>query len=55
MKRAGPDRRLQLPGRSLGDHPAVVDDRDPLGELVGLFQVLRAEQDGRALPRPRRG
>jgi hypothetical protein len=44
-----PDRRLELAGRALGDHAAVVDDRDPVGELVGLVEVLRAQQHGRAL------
>ena len=44
-----PDRRLELAGRALGDHAAVVDDGDPLGELVGLVEVLRAEQDRRPL------
>ena len=34
----------ELTGSSLGDHLAVVDDGDPAGELVGLLQVLRAEQ-----------
>jgi hypothetical protein len=39
------DRRLELTGRALGDDAAAVDDGDPVGELVGLLQVLRAEQD----------
>ena len=42
------DRRLELPRRALGDHRAVVDDRDAVGELVGLVEVLGAEQDRRA-------
>ena len=46
---AGADRRLQLARRALRDHPAVVDDRDPAGELVGLVQVLRGQQHGRAV------
>ena len=36
-------------GRAFGDHLAVVDHCDALGELVGLLQVLGAEQDRRAL------
>ena len=35
---------LQLVGRALGDHPAVVDHDDPLGEPIGLVEVLRGEQ-----------
>ena len=42
---AGADRGLELAGRALGDHLAVVDHGDPVGELVGLVEVLRAEQD----------
>src|SRR5918998_568671 len=29
--------------------PVVVDNHDPVGQLVGLLQVLRAEQDRRPL------
>ena len=43
------DRGLQLVGGALGDLHALVDDRDPVGELVGLVEVLRGEQDGAAL------
>ena len=49
MQRAGADRRLELCGRSLGDHLAAVDHGDPVGELVGLVEVLGAEQDRGAL------
>ena len=45
VQRARPDRGLELAGRALGDHPAVVDHGDPVGELVRLVEVLRAEQD----------
>ena len=55
VQRAGADRRLELAGRALGDHLAVVDHGDPVGELVGLVEVLRAEQDRRPLGRPARG
>ena len=34
---------------ALGDDLARVDDPDPVGELVGLLQVLRGEEDRRAL------
>ena len=44
---AGSDRGLELAGRALSDHLAVVDDRDPVRELVGLVEVLGAEQDHR--------
>jgi hypothetical protein len=33
-------RGLELAGRAFGDDRAVIDDRDPAGELVGLVQVL---------------
>ena len=36
---------LQLAAGARGDHPAVVDDRDPVGQPVGLVEVLRGEQD----------
>ena len=38
------DGRLELVGGALGDLDAVVDDRDPVGELVGLVEVLRGQQ-----------
>ena len=43
------DARLELVRRALGDHVAVVDDRDPVGEPVGLLEVLGRQQDGRAV------
>ena len=46
---AGAHRRLQLALRALGDHLAVVDDRDAGGQLVGLVQVLGGQQHGGAL------
>ena len=39
------DAALELVGRALGHEPAVVDDADPVGELVGLLEVLRREED----------
>jgi hypothetical protein len=34
---------------ALADHGAVVDDGDGVGEVVGLFELLSGEQNGRAL------
>src|SRR5262249_43793736 len=39
------DHALELVGRALGDQRAVVKQRDPVGELVGLLQVLGGEED----------
>src|SRR5580704_1870666 len=36
--------RLQLGGGAAGDHAAVIDDDDPVGELIGLVEVLRGQQ-----------
>ena len=44
-----PSSGLERGGRVVGDHVAVVDDRDALGQPVGLLQVLRGEQHRRAL------
>ena len=41
--------RLQLGRRALGDDTATVDDDDVVGEAVGLLEVLRGEEDRRAL------
>ena len=43
------DAALELVGGALGDHAAAVDDRDPVGEPVGLVEVLRRQQHGRAV------
>src|SRR5262245_34250534 len=40
------DAVLQLEGGALGDQLAVVDDADPVGQLVGLLEVLGGEEDG---------
>ena len=46
---------LELGGGALGDHPAGAHHGDPVGELVGLVEVLRGEQHRRARARrPRR-
>ena len=37
--------RLQLGRRAGGDRSAVVDDDDVVGQLVGLLEVLRRQQD----------
>ena len=42
------DAALELVRRALGDQPAVVDDADPVGQLVGLLEVLRGEEDRHA-------
>ena len=42
-------RLLQFERRPLGDDLAVVDDHDVMGQLVGLLQVLRRQQNGDAL------
>jgi hypothetical protein len=39
---------LELVGHALADKAAVVDDGDPVGELVGLLQVLGGQQHGGA-------
>ena len=40
---------LELVGGALGDHRTVVDHRDRVGQAVGLVEVLRRQQHGRAL------
>ena len=40
---------LQLRGGALGDQPATVEDPDPVGELVGLLEVLRGQQHRHAV------
>lgn len=39
---------FQLAGGAFGGDPAVVEDRDVVGEFVGLVQVLGGEEDGDA-------
>src|SRR5437763_309520 len=46
------DPRLQLVGGAAGDDAAGVDEGDAVGQLVGLLQILRGEQDGRAVAHP---
>ena len=40
---------FELAARAFRDHPAVVDHRDLVGELVRFFEVLRRQQDGRSI------
>jgi hypothetical protein len=42
---AARDAALELVRGALGDHPAVVQQGDPVGQLVGLLQVLGGEED----------
>jgi hypothetical protein len=39
------DQPLELGRGALGDQPPVVEDRDPVGRLVCLLQVLRRQED----------
>ena len=41
--------RLEGRRRALGDHTAVVDDDDVVGETVGLLEVLGRQEEGGAL------
>ena len=43
------DAILELVAGPLRDHPPVIDHRDPVGELVGLLEVLGGEHDRGAL------
>src|SRR5262249_30450684 len=43
------DAPFELLWRALGDDVAAVEHGDAVGELVGLLQVLRGQQDGDAL------
>src|ERR1700722_6276211 len=43
----GREERTQLRERAGDDDGALVQDGDPIGELLGLVQVLRGEEDGR--------
>ena len=46
---AAPGLVLELERGALGDDPAVVDDDDVVGELVGLVEVLGGEEQGGAV------
>ena len=43
------DRRLQLGRRPVADDPSVVQDHDPVGDVVGLVEVVGREQHRPAL------
>ncbi len=43
------DLALERVGRALRDDHPVVDDREPVGERVGLLEVVRRQEDGRAV------
>lgn len=45
---AARDQALELLRGAFGDHLAAIDQRDPVGQLVGLLQILRGEEDGGA-------
>ena len=49
LDRRAADLGLERVGRALGDDPAGVDDPDPVGERVGLLEVLGGEEDGHAV------
>ncbi len=44
------DAALELASVALGDHAAVVDDDDVVGEPLGLLEVLRGEEQRGATP-----
>ena len=41
--------RLDLAAGAVGDDPALADQHDPVGVLVGLLEVVRREEHGAAL------
>jgi hypothetical protein len=41
-----PHASLELLRRALGDESPAMDDADPVGQLVGLLQVLGGQEDG---------
>ena len=45
VHRVAAQSRLELARRALDDHLALRDDRQPVGELVRLLQVMRRQQD----------
>ena len=47
-RRGHPVAAAERAGRPLGDDPAAGDDRDAVGELLGLVHVVRREEDGLA-------
>ena len=58
VRQGGPDgaaggQRLDLGAGAVGDDPAVADQDDPVGVLVGLLEVVRREEHRAALLRRR--
>ena len=49
LHRVGADGTLQFIRRALHRHRSVADDANAVGQLVGLFEILRGEKDGGAL------
>ena len=47
--RSSPICGLELVGAAVGDGAAVVEHDDVVGQLVGLLEVLRGEDDGGAV------
>ena len=45
----GVERADELEGSAEREHPAVIEDRDPVAELLGLLEVVRRHDDGPAL------
>ena len=41
--------RHELARRLVGDHPAVIDDRDPVAQLLGFLEIVGRQDDGDAL------
>ena len=41
--------RLQVVGRAFDNDASVIHQRDAVGKMVGLFEVLGSEEDGRAV------
>ena len=52
---AAGDPLLELLRGALGDQASAVEDRHPVGELVGLLEVLRGEEHGGAVVGEARG
>ena len=46
------DLRLEVVGGVAGDDPALVDDQDPVGQRVGLVEVVGGQEHRRAAARP---
>lgn len=49
LDRGGREEPLELGEGAVHDDPTLVEDRDPVGQLLGLVQVLRGEQHRRSV------